>query len=78
MGELTARRFGAGLQLIRSHARLGRILRGAFGLNFGGVEDAVGAEAAVGQSLRAIAESIGQRIAAFIGDTAESAYPARD
>ena len=32
------------------------------------MEDAVGAEAAVGQRLRAIAESIGQRVAAFVGD----------
>ena len=33
----------------------------------GGVEDAVGTEPAVGQSLRAVFESIGQRIAAFVG-----------
>src|SRR5579863_9795232 len=63
------RRFRAWLQLIRSHARFWCILRSAFGLDFGSVEYVVGTEASIGQRLRAVAEGIGQRVAAFVGDT---------
>jgi len=43
------------------------VLRCALGLDFSGVEGAVGAEASVGKSLCAVAEGVGQRIAAFVG-----------
>ena len=41
------------------------------------MEDAVRAQAAVGQRLRAITEGIGQRIAAFVSNRQNLAYPAR-
>ena len=59
---------GFGLQSVGRHAGFGGIFGSALGLNFGGVEDAVGAKAAIGQSLGAIAESIRQRIATLVGD----------
>ena len=56
-----------GLQCVGSHARLGRILGRAFRLNFLGVEYVVRTQFAIRQSLRSVAESIGQRIAALVG-----------
>ncbi len=68
MGELTGAA-GSGLQLVGRHAGLGGVFRGALRLDFGGMEDAVGAEAAIGQRLRSVAERVRQRVPAFVGNS---------
>ena len=48
--------------------RLGFVLGGAFGLDLRGAENAVRVQPAVGQRLRAVAESVGQGIGSRVGD----------
>src|SRR5579864_3901878 len=51
---------------ILGHRRRGFVLRRALGLDFGGVENAVGAQLAIRQGLRAVPESIRQRVNAVV------------
>src|SRR6186997_2902906 len=48
--------------------RFGFVLRGAFGLDFGGAEDAVLVELAVGESLGAVLERVRERVGSGVGD----------
>src|ERR1039458_3220228 len=57
----------------RLYVRLGLVFRRAFGGDFGSVESAISIHSAIRQRLRAIAESVGQRIDAGVGDLQHAA-----